>query len=176
MPLFLSLTVLSSAAAVHTRQSTWGQENRWEACFVKICWDSCWILRACLYWAKRCSRESCDLKCVAIVAVLVRHTCRPHSFLPGSAVPKYHEDLSYATVTSVPCPWPCCAFVPDWAKQISLSFISLLMTVTSSGSQALDFSPSTMCAVVSCNVSSCFGHSGVQHLFVIFVSFSLQVG
>lgn len=68
MPLFLPLAVLSSAAAVHIRQIMWGQTNRLEKCFVKIRWDSCWILRACPYQARRCSREPDGFKRDAILA------------------------------------------------------------------------------------------------------------
>lgn len=145
MPLFLPLTILSSAAAVHITQNMWGQTNRLEKWFVKICWDSCWILRGCLYQAKRCSREPDGFKCDAIIAALVWYMSKAQSCLQRSAVPKCYECTAAVATPSVSLSSLGCIGWNGTAgqtKQTSLLRIALLMTLRYS--VPLDISPSTI--------------------------------
>lgn len=165
MLLFLPLTVLSSAAAVHVRQNTWRHTNRLEKWFVKICWVSCRILRACLYQAKRCSREPDGFKCDAILAELGWYTSKPQSCLQRSAVSKCYEGTAAIASPSVSLSllgrvgWTGTA---AQAKQTSLTYFfthdPTLLCVTGTWYLCLHNVKSLFACsfvVVSCNESSC---------------------
>lgn len=101
MPLFLPLTILSSAAAVHIRQNMWGQTNRLEKCFVKICWDSCWILRLVCTRQKGAAENQMVSNAMQFLQVLVWYTRMPQSCLQRSAVWKHCEGMAAVASPSV---------------------------------------------------------------------------
>lgn len=120
MPLFLPLTILSSAAAAHIRQNIWGQTNRLEKWFVKICWDSCWILRACLYQAKKVQqrtiwfqkrRDPCSACMVHAQASKLFAEISCTKMLWGYSCCCY----------SLPCPCPCLVALAELGQQPKLS-------------------------------------------------------